>query len=144
MNVRRHQLSVCLLFILPLIVGAILYYLLCPEVYFVKALDYILPVSLHIPYDMMNGWGRLFRNYIFDLLWALSLMAAVFLAAGDDMGFRKKSIGIASALEILLEVIQVIPEIAGTFDICDILIEIAADVFVILLLKERVKYEEKE
>ena len=144
MNIHCHQLRVCILLILPLIVGAILYYLLCPEVYFVKALDHILPVSLHIPYDTMNGWGRLFRNYVFDFLWALSLMAAVFLAAGDDMGFRKKSIGIAIALEIILEVIQVIPEIAGTFDICDILIEIAADVFVILLLKERVRYEEKE
>lgn len=112
-NVKRF--FVILNVMAPLIVGAVIYYVFFEETIFV----------------------RLIRFYLMDFLWAYAMMSFVLCSFGTD---RKIVIGIV-LFEIMMEMIQVFPFVKGTFDVCDIGMEIAADILVILLFRRRLKNE---
>lgn len=113
--------------IVPIILGAVLYYLFFPDTIFVRYIDDILGVSCHVPIDMDKILLKGIRFYLFDFLWAYALMATVACYWGHD----KKYLYIVVAFEVILEISQRTPGMYGTFDICDILTEIAANILVI-------------
>ena len=124
--------------IAPVLIGAILYYLFFPEAVFVRLIDNLLGSSYHIPVNVDNILIKLIRLYLLDFLWAYALMSAVILIFKND----SRVFVIILIFEIVLELIQLLPSIRGTFDVCDIGIEILASIFVIKLSRRRFKNEE--
>lgn len=124
--------------IAPVLIGAILYYLFFPEAVFVRLIDNLLGSSYHIPVNVDNILIKLIRFYLLDFLWAYALMSAVILIFKND----SRVFVIILIFEIFLELIQLLPSIRGTFDVCDIGIEILASIFVIKLSRRRFKNEE--
>ena len=123
--------------IAPVLIGAILYYLFFPEAVFVRLIDNLLGSSYHIPVNVDNILIKLIRFYLLDFLWAYALMSAVILIFKND----SRVFVIILIFEIVLELIQLLPSIRGTFDVCDIGIEILASIFVIKLSRRRFKNE---
>lgn len=113
--------------IAPIVLGAVLYYLFFPDTIFVKYVDKIFKVSFHFVIGMDHILLQFMRSYGFDFLWAYAFMSAVICL----LGYEKKYVYIVILFEVILESLQLIPELHGTFDICDILIEIAANILVI-------------
>lgn len=124
--------------IAPVLIGAILYYLFFPEAVFVRLIDNLLGSSYHIPVNVDNILIKLIRFYLLDFLWAYALMSAVILIFKND----SRVFVIILIFEIVLELIQLLPSIRGTFDVCDIGIEILASILVIKLSRRRFKNEE--
>ena len=124
--------------IAPVLIGAILYYLFFPEAVFVRLIDNLLGSSYHIPVNVDNILIKLIRFYFLDFLWAYALMSAVILIFKND----SRVCVIILIFEIVLELIQLLPSIRGTFDVCDIGIEILASILVIKLSRRRFKNEE--
>ena len=124
--------------IAPVLFGAILYYLFFPDAVFVRLIDNLLGSSYHIPVNVDNILIKLIRFYFLDFLWAYALMSAVILIFKND----RRVFVIILIFEIVLELIQLLPSIRGTFDVCDIGIEILASIFVIKLSRRRFKNEE--
>lgn len=124
--------------IAPVLIGAILYYLFFPEAVFVRLIDNLLGSSYHIPVNVDNILIKLIRFYFLDLLWAYALMSAVILIFKND----SRVFVIILIFEIVLELIQLLPSIRGTFDVCDIGIEILASILAIKLSRRRFKNEE--
>lgn len=122
---------------IPLIVGAVIYYVFFQETIFVRLIDDIFGLGYHMSLNFENVIVRLIRFYLLDFLWAYAMMSFVLWSFGTD---RKTVIGIV-LFEILMETIQLFPFVKGTFDVCDIGIEIAADILVILLFRRRLKNE---
>lgn len=124
--------------IAPVLIGAILYYLFFPEAVFVRLIDNLLGSPYHIPVNVDNILIKLIRFYLLDFLWAYALMSAVILIFKND----SRVFVIILIFEIVLELIQLLPSIRGTFDVCDIGIEILASILVIKLSRRRFKNEE--
>ena len=124
--------------IAPVLIGAILYYLFFPEAVFVRIIDNLLGSSYHIPVNVDNILIKLIRFYLLDFLWAYALMSTVILIFKND----SRVFVIILIFEIVLELIQLLPSIRGTFDVCDIGIEILASILVIKLSGRRFKNEE--
>ena len=124
--------------IAPVLIGAILYYLFFPEAVFVRLIDNLLGSSYHIPVNVDNILIKLIRFYLLDFLWAYALMSTVILIFKND----SRVFVIILIFEIVLELIQLLPSIRGTFDVCDIGIEILASILVIKLSRRRFKNEE--
>lgn len=133
----NHFIRRMLLILICISIGTVFYYLYCPDIFFVKVVDTILPVSFHIMFDSDNILVGFLRYYFFDFLWAIALSTTVSFWYLDYNTYRKKGILIIIVLEIVMESLQGVPYIPGTFDVCDILVEFVANVFVILLIKER-------
>lgn len=124
--------------IAPVLFGAILYYLFFPDAVFVRLIDNLLGSSYHIPVNVDIILIKLIRFYFLDFLWAYALMSAVILIFKND----SRVFVIILIFEIVLELIQLLPSIRGTFDVCDIGIEILASILVIKLSRRRFKNEE--
>ena len=124
--------------IAPVLFGAILDYWFFPEAGFVRIIDNLLGSSYHIPVNVDNILIKLIRFYFLDFLWAYALMSAVILIFKND----SRVFVIILIFEIVLELIQLLPSIRGTFDVCDIGIEILASILVIKLSRRRFKNEE--
>ncbi len=123
--------------VVPLAVGALIYYILFPDIIFVKAIDNLSGVSFHIPVKLSNAFVRCLRFYLLDVLWAYSLMSIVILMFRDS-----KTVYITVFLFVIaMEMIQMIPSIPGTFDIFDIVIEMIACLIAIRINKRRGNYE---
>ena len=124
--------------IAPVLIGAILYYLFFPDAVFERLIDSLLGSSYHIPVNVDNILIKLIRFYLLDFLWAYALMSTVILIFKND----SRVFVIILIFEIVLELIQLLPSIRGTFDVCDIGIEILASILVIKLSGRRFKNEE--
>ncbi len=122
---------------LSLLTGALCYYLFCPDVLFVRALDRVLPFSFHVAADSFPAAFKVFRNYGLDFLWAAALSSCSVLFAEK----RKHLFGLTASIvifESVIELMQRSPSIPGTFDICDLLIECGANIIVLFIFYRRI------
>ena len=115
----------------PVSLGAIFYYLFSPDTIFVKWIDSLFGVSYHIPMNPDSTFLSIIRFYLPDFLWAYALMGAVACFCGYEKVYFYSVI----LFEVLLEMLQMLPGPQGTFDICDIFIEIVATILVIKMIK---------
>lgn len=110
--------------ILPILIGALLYYILSPDVLFVKQIDMFVGGGIHFP-SLMEEYGivQLIRNYGMDVLWGYSLLYAMCLILDNNTAKRWKIFIIAFSFSVIMELLQLTPFVKGTFDIWDIIIE---------------------
>lgn len=127
--------------IIPIIVGALLYYLFCPEVFFVQQIDEMFGISFHPANKYLKiTIVKIARNYIFDVIWGYALFVTLYFLADNNAVDIKKFIITGILLVVILEGLQLLPNVDGTFDVFDILIELVAGgtaVFIIKILSRR-------
>lgn len=120
-----------------MLIGGLMYYLCCPDVLFVKALDSIIGTGFHIMPDTSVAVIRIIRYYLFDVIWANSLTVLVFALLGDSVSDKRYVLAVLIIFEVLMESIQLIPGINGTFDVFDIAAEILVNIIVINYISRR-------
>lgn len=76
-----------------------------------------------------------------DALWAYALMFCLFIILGNTLTALKKSIVISVVLSIVMELLQLLNVVVGTFDICDIFVEIAAIFIAPIIIIKHLKGE---
>ncbi len=84
------------------------------------------------------------RNYAFDILWAYSLTVAMLCV---EVPFFRSSQCFALfmvTLEVIMEMLQLMPDIYGTFDAIDIVVESITSILVIKILYVKERAYEKE
>ena len=121
---------------IPLTIGCVLYYVFCPDVFFVRVIDCALRCGFHI--ELNSDWliVRLCRFYLFDVLWAYSLTFAVISISNYVFNTWIMFAGII-VFEIIMELLQVIAVIPGTFDIWDMVAEIFVSVWVMVIIRKK-------
>lgn len=125
--------------VIPIFIGGAIYYLFCPDVDFVKRIDVLAGGGIHF---LLVGRGiilLIIRNYIFDALWAYSLMNCFLLILEGTRNGRGIAIICATILSIVIETIQMSDYIYGTFDYMDIIIEILLIFLASQFIKKQIK-----
>lgn len=84
---------------------------------------------------------RFVRFYLLDALWAYALMFCLFIILGNTLTALKKSIVISVVLSIVMELLQLLNVVVGTFDICDIFVEIVAIFITSIIIIKHLKGE---
>lgn len=84
---------------------------------------------------------RFVRFYLLDALWAYALMFCLFIILGNTLTALKKSIVISVVLSIVMELLQLLNVVVGTFDICDIFVEIEAIFIASIIIIKHLKGE---
>jgi hypothetical protein len=136
--------------LMPLLVGAGIYYLLAPEVIFVKRIDALLGSGLHV--DNAGSHFilvRFNRNYLPDMIWGYTLVFAIYCIVGNNAANLLKVFMLAFLFSTAMEILQLTSVVEGTFDVLDLLVEFLAEataVFIIKIhfMKKHFKEEEKE
>lgn len=119
-----------------MIIGAFLYYLFCPEVLFVKWIDFICPLNIHITLDINhNIFTKLFRYYFFDFLWAFSFTNTIFLLLKNKAIAPGLSCIITVCTGFFLDLLQRFEIVHGTFDFIDILVELFGSLGAVIIIK---------
>lgn len=122
--------------ICPVMTGALIYYLMSPDVIFVRTTDAIIGGVINIhrnPID--NLFLKLLRNYFLDMLWGYALVFALFYIIGNNAVKTEKIFWIAFSFSTAMEFLQIVPFVKGTFDILDIGAEFLAEAFAAFIIK---------
>lgn len=112
----------------PILIGAFLYYLISPDVFFVKVIDALISgvSKFHIS-PVKNIFFKLIRNYFLDMLWGYALVFALFYILSNSAVKIGKIFWTAFIFSSAMEIIQITPFIQGTFDVFDIGVEFLAE-----------------
>lgn len=143
MTVPKRNSLFALNIILPLICGLFIYLTKAEKTYlsdFLSAFRSVLPV-IRYPY--------IIRNFACDFLWTYSMFFCFRFTLGDKLKGKHNLtvILLTGVVAIILEAIQLIKTIPGTFDPLDILVEliaIAAAFLVTTIIERRFKYYEEK
>lgn len=143
MNKRKAEkgtiFQVALFVVIPIVAGGLIYYLFCPSVTFVKFIDSITNINVHITCDNTENIVILIlRWYLFDFLWAFSFSSAVYLFFVNKRLSYTMSLIIPVVFGVVYEMLQKYGIAKGTFDIGDILAEFIASG---LSVFSNIKYE---
>lgn len=129
--------------LIPLICGLFIYLTKAERTYlsdFLSGLRSVLPI---IRYPQVIG------NFACDFLWTYSLFFCLRLTLGDKLKgeYNLTVIAVTVIVAIILETIQLIKTVPGTFDPLDILVEliaIAVAFLVVTIIERRFKYYEEK
>ncbi len=131
-NLKPIKLFI-LLVLIPLCIGAFVYYLCCPDVLFVKCLDRYTGIGFHFPQEVSRNVVLVFfRNYILDLLWAFSMTCMICIILWKSR-FYRFAFSIPLITGILLEFFQKEHVLSGTFDYYDIMFEFVGVVIALVV-----------
>ena len=134
--VRNKKIFIIISFIMPLLMGAFIYYLLSPDVIFVKFIDEVMQRNIHFSKMMENNiLMRFVRFYLLDMLWGYALVFALYFILGDNTAKLKNILFIAFMFSALMEFLQLTPFAKGTFDIADILFVMLSEVIAVFIIK---------
>lgn len=139
----NRKIILVLNIICPIVIGAVIYYLVSPDVIFVKKIDSIINgiINLHItPVD--NAFVRLVRNYFLDMMWGYALVFALFYIIGNNTVKIEEIFLIAFSFSAAMEMIQITPIVQGTFDMFDIGAEFLAEVIAVFIINKMYPKEE--
>ena len=130
--------------IIPLAIGGVIYYILCPEVYFVKIIDFYTGINMHVHFNIQKHMIiRMIRNYLLDYLWAFAFTNALFLTFKNDTNALPICCLVSIFVGLILEMTQLFGIVYGTFDILDLITEILAAISAIIIITIRRKRNEK-
>lgn len=133
---KKYKLYMIINIIIPIVTGAIIYYLMSPDVKFVRWVDDVAGIGFHISDTAMdNVMLRLLRNYFPDMLWGYSLVFALFLAMGNNLENLRKIFITSFLFTTVMELFQLVQITSGTFDVCDILFTFVAEAAAFLIIK---------
>lgn len=120
----------------PLIMGAVIYYLISPEVIFIKMFSMSGEIPEPFTLNQSHMIHRFVRNYFLDMLWAYALMNTLIFLIGNSSSTIKISVSIAVIFTVILEGVQLTSFVSGTFDVWDIMVEIIGELFAVWMNKK--------
>ena len=130
--------------LVPLFIGAVIYYVMSPNVFFVQKIDALLVRGIHINTTGFNQpIVRFVRNYLLDMMWAYALLFSLFLFTGNNTAEMREIFIIAVIFSVVMEILQITSIAKGTFDVCDILVEVFAEVTAVFIINIHYSKEEK-
>ncbi|MGN0155653.1 MAG: hypothetical protein ACI39N_00260 [Lachnospiraceae bacterium] len=123
--------------IIPIFLGATIYYLISPEVIFVRRMDFLIGKGIHISdITAVNLTIRIMRNYLPDMLWGYALIFTLYYFLNNNTAYLLKTFLIASLFSAVMEFLQITPVVKGTFDWYDIIVELLAEVIAVFIIKK--------
>lgn len=140
----RKERGLLLHSIVPIFLGGVIYYIFSPSVLFVKTIDALIGMEFHI--TVLGKTSVLYefvRNFFLDMLWAYALIFGLFYMIGSNAASLWKIFLIALSFSLVLEILQITPIAKGTFDFWDIVVEVLAEGFAVLIIKKYFYEEEK-
>lgn len=132
---KKRKIFILINTIVPILIGAAIYYVISPDVLFVQKIDEILGYGIHINrinYDLF--FIRFIRNYFLDMLWGYALVFALFLIV-DNTAKIWIIFLIAISFSAVMEFLQLTSFVYGTFDIFDIVAEFIAELMAVIIIK---------
>lgn len=141
MSVPRRNMLFALNMIFPLICGLIIYVTKAENSYVSDVFCGLRSTIKPIDYP------PLIRNHACDFLWAYAMFFCFRLTLGDKLKGKHEVtvIAVTCTVAIILELIQLLDSIHGTFDPLDIAVELLAAfvaLFITQILERRFKNEE--
>ena len=134
-NSKRRFVFSLLNILIPILLGGICYYIFSPDVIFVRRIDAISGLYLHIDVSgkpILNLIG----DFAYDALWAYALLFAVHLILENKTKHLALALVIAVVFSTGMELPQITPFFPGTFDVLDIAIQVFAE-FTAVFIKIR-------
>lgn len=120
----------------PLLIGVVIYYLISPDVIFVKRIDEVFGKAIHIHCSSTNSLTlRFVRNYMPDMMWGYALVFALYFNLGNNTAELMKIFIIAFAFSAVIEILQLTSIVNGTFDVFDIIVEFLAEAAAVFIIK---------
>lgn len=110
--------------VLPLVIGTIVYLYLKPSAHISQLIYFLLHISPPALNIKPTGIHRFIQYYLCDILWSYSLTFALSLYFGKDRLLL--TYAIAASFSTLVEVLQLLPQVLGSFDIFDIIVQLIA------------------
>jgi hypothetical protein len=138
-NDTPHRLDLYLLLniAVPLCAAGTVYYLMSPDVLFVRRIDALLGTGFHLTNAVSDATAyRLIRNYGLDMAWAYALVFALFFLTGNHTAELNRIFLISVSFSAFLEMLQRTTYVSGTFDLCDIAVEVLAEAGAVLVIKK--------
>lgn len=124
---RRPLWYLFLFGLLPLLAGAVFYYLFCPEVFFVRFVRGITgyaQTSEANSFPAGSGLWSLLRNHLADYLWAQAITAAVLFVSVSAHRDIKRDFCLCLLGVTVMELIQLDRRVLMTFDLLDIIVQL--------------------
>lgn len=110
--------------VVPILLGGILYYIFCPDVSFVNAIDEAMGAGFHIrAQNTNNELYQFIRFYAFDFAWAYAMSNALSIFLDNDLRPNPFSMVITIVIGIILELMQLWGVTIGTYDFRDVFSE---------------------
>ena len=131
-NGKRRFLFSLLNILIPILIGGISYYIFSPEVIFVRKIDEISGIFLHVDVSE-NPLLILIGDFAYDALWAYALLFAVYLILGNQNKYLLLSLAVSFVFSSGMEILQVTPFFPGTFDVLDIAIQVFAELLAVFI-----------
>ncbi len=122
--------------IVPILLGAIIYYIFSPNVIFVKKIDEIFEYKFHIKVTNTNIVWRLLRNHFLDMLWSYALVFALFYIFDNNVASLKAVLIISFMTSCIMEILQLFSIARGTFDLWDITCMLVAQGIAAFIIKK--------
>lgn len=142
---KNNKIGLLINIMIPIFLGAIIYYLFSPDVLFVKKIDSIIGPDYHIKILLNDNLiFKFIRNYFLDMLWAYALVITLFFVIGNNTVSVLKIFLIAYTFSVTLEILQTTPIAEGTFDLYDMAVEFLAEVVAVLIIKKYFLEERKK
>lgn len=139
-NNRRLVVFGIVTVILPMIIGAVMYYIFCPEVWFVNRIDILLGISNRKLCTYQHNYILQFiRNYLFDFIWSYALTNTVFIIFNNNAKSLRIAFGVSVMLGILMELLQLLNVAMGIFDIWDIAVEGFGSLVGVFIIKNNIR-----
>lgn len=130
---KRKLLTFFFNIFLPLAVG------LCIYLFFRKGTYINLVSGIEFNFALKSGFGVFVKSWLCDILWSYSLTYSLYLVLCAFEHRILISAIISICVGTVFELLQLLPSVAGTFDILDILFQIAAVLLAVALIKRREK-----
>ena len=140
---KYYVINMCL----PLIIGAFFYLLFRPDILLSRTIYAIFNIRpFYLLYDRIieNAIGRLLVNYLCDFLWAYSLAWSLLYLKSIFGYSMRKTICYCIVTDCIMELLQLIDYMGGTFDYYDIVIQILATLVALIIHRIHIRKEESE
>ncbi len=132
----RNKVFLLANMIVPILTGAVIYYVTSPDVIFVRQLDTILGMRVHM-YDISyhSTIVRFIRYYALDMLWGYALVFALYFILDNNTASLFKIFVIAYVFSVIIEILQLTSFVKGTFDVFDLVVELIAEIAAVFIIK---------
>lgn len=120
---------------IPLLLGTVIYFVFRPDTYisiYLSQAFHSIGWNMQSVYGSGNPAAAFLQNFGCDILWAYALVFAVhyFAAKPDNHANPAQSLVPVFVLclifDIIIEILQYMSIISGTFDVMDVIVEVAA------------------
>lgn len=134
--ILKRKAVILLHVLIPILLGAVIYAIVSPDVLFVKKLEELTGWSLHFFPGHKILIIQFIRNYFLDMLWAYALFFAFFFIIGDNTAGLRITCIVTVICVVVMEVLQLTPFVSGTFDMWDIFVELLAAAIAVFIINK--------